>query len=247
MLVMKLFSILMKSRILFNFSGITLFGSTYSDVTETILDRILVTFLETKYNVNSFNQVLEMSLNSLKESENSQPYQKAKALFTKMIKENVYIYTDMLAIIGSLNYQVFTSSMNSFKKDLILTSLFYGNIESSSVEKIKSNLLMKISPNPSLSFNVEKFQSHREITGSFIYRTTNDLQSELNGIIENFYQVGNRDLRKSLATSIIELCWGNLFYYQLRTMQQLGYIVASTKNVYDSIQVKCLCLFSTSF
>ena len=83
MLVMKLFSILMKSRILFNFSGITLFGSTYSDVTETILDRILVTFLETKYNVNSFNQVLEMSLNSLKESENSQPYKRPKPYLPK--------------------------------------------------------------------------------------------------------------------------------------------------------------------
>ena len=109
MLVMKLFSILMKSRILFNFSGITLFGSTFSDVTETILDRISVTFLETTYNVNSFNQVLEMSLNRLKESVNSQSYQKLKALFTKLIKENVYIFTDMLAIIGSLSNKVITS------------------------------------------------------------------------------------------------------------------------------------------
>ena len=95
-------------------------------------------FLKTSYDVNSFNQVLEISLNNLKESENSQPYEKAKALFTKMVKENIHIYSDLLSIIGSLNYDIFTTSINAIKKNLILTSLFYGNIERHSVEKIKN-------------------------------------------------------------------------------------------------------------
>jgi secreted Zn-dependent insulinase-like peptidase len=155
-----------------------------------------------------------------------------------MIKSNVYIYTDMLGIIGSLTFSSFTSNTNAFIKEVIVTALFYGNVEASSVEKIKNSILSRIPPNPRLIFNPEAFHAHRDVSGSFIYRTTNDLQTEPNGIIENFYQIGLRDLRQSLSTSIIELCWGNLFYYELRTMQQLGYIVASTKNLYDSVMVR---------
>jgi len=202
-----------------------------------VLNRIFDTILESNYDVNSFNQVLEISLNSLKESENAQPYLKAKALFTKMIKRNMFIYTDLLTVIGGLNYNIFISLINNFKREMILTSLFYGNIETSTLEKIKALLVFKIPINANLKFDVENLHEQKEITGSFIFRTTNDLQSELNGIIENFYQIGYRDLRRSIATSVMELCWGNLFYYQLRTMQQLGYIVASTKNVYDSVMV----------
>ena len=143
----------------------------------------------------------------------------------------------MLEIIGNLNYSLFTSSMNLFKKDLILTILLYGKIEINSVEKIKNSLLIKMSRNPDFSFNLEKLHSQRKINGSFIYRTTNDLRSELDGIIENYYQVGYRNLRTTLKTTIIQICWGNLFYYELRTIQQLGYIVASTKSLYDSIIV----------
>ena len=131
-----------------------------------------------------------MSFNTLKESENAQPYQKAKALFTKMIKENVFIYTDLLSIIGNINYNGFSSSINSFKKDIIVTALFYGNIETSSVENIKKSLLLRIPPNPTLSFQEASLHNQKDITGTFIFRTTNDLQSELNGIIENFYQIG---------------------------------------------------------
>ena len=181
--------------------------------------------------------MLEISINSLNESRNSQPYLKAKDIFKKIIKDNVYNYLDILAIIENLNYNLFASSINVYKKGLVLTSLFYGNIQANSIEKIKSNLLMKINPNNRSNFSLERLHNQREINGSFIYRTTNDLHSELNGIIENYYQVSYRDLRTSLVTSIIELCWGNIFYYQLRTLQQLGYIVASTKNVYDSIIV----------
>ncbi len=202
-----------------------------------ILNKIFDTILESTYDVNSFNQVLEISLNSLKESENAQPYLKAKALFTKMIKRNMFIYTDLLTVVGSLNYNIFTSLMNNFKSEMILTSLFYGNIETSTLERIKTLLVSRIPISSNLKFDVDNLHEQKEITGSFIFRTTNDLQSELNGIIENFYQIGYRDLRRSIATSVMELCWGNLFYYQLRTMQQLGYIVASTKNVYDSVMV----------
>jgi len=217
----------------FDEDGIEVFGSTFSDVTQIIIDKIMNNLLTTVIDPNTFNQVLEITFNSLKDAENAQPYQKAKALFTKMIKENIFIYTDLLQIIGSVNYQQFSKSIGEFTKNIYIVSLFYGNIDSKTIDKININFEKHMDSNRSNKnnnqFQIESLHKEREITGSFIYRTVNDLQSEVNHLIENYYQIGVRDLRRSLSTSIIELCWGNLFYYQLRTMQQLGYIVASTK------------------
>jgi len=57
---------------------------------------------------------------------------------------------------------------------------------------------------------------------------------EIYNAIINYFQVEKRDIRNSLIINIIELTWENLFFYNLRTVKQLGYIVAASKYVKDN-------------
>jgi secreted Zn-dependent insulinase-like peptidase len=75
------------------------------------------------------------------------------------------------------------------------------------------------------------------INGSYIFRINNDLPSEVNNVIVNFYQISVRDYKLSLISNIIELFWGNFFYYHLRTLKQLGYIVNSSKSIQNNVMV----------
>jgi secreted Zn-dependent insulinase-like peptidase len=46
-----------------------------------------------------------------------------------------------------------------------------------------------------------------------------------------------REYKLSLITNMIELFWGNFFYYHLRTLKQLGYVVNAAKTIINNVMV----------
>jgi secreted Zn-dependent insulinase-like peptidase len=68
-----------------------------------------------------------------------------------------------------------------------------------------------------------------------VYRIKNDLRKEVNHLIANYYQIGLKDIKSSLITSILELTWGNSFFHELRTKSQLGYVVSGGKRIINNV------------
>ena len=89
--------------------------------------------------------------------------------------------------------------------------------------------------------NLEKYEesllAHRKIVGSTIFQYNNDLHNDPNHVIKNYYQIGIRDYKNFSIFQILDLCWGRLFFYELRTIRQLGYIVWANTNIIDNIMV----------
>lgn len=77
----------------------------------------------------------------------------------------------------------------------------------------------------------------RNLNGSYSFRITNDLKTELNNVIVNYFQIGKRDYKTTLVSSILEMFIGNLYYYKLRTTKQLGYIVHAGKHIEQNVIV----------
>lgn len=113
-------------------------------------------------------------------------------------------------------------------------------------EKIK-NPIRSASRKTSLSKKTSKFLTvqtetiknlihiHRKIDDQIIFEILNDADSEINHGISSYYQIGPRDIQRSLSFSIIDKCLGTIFYHNLRTIQQLGYIVHAGSQLIDSI------------
>jgi len=118
--------------------------------------------------------------------------------------------------------------------------LFYGHVKTHSLESIKNDLLNNIKSSNHQGNSktlVNRFNKVYKLESSYLYRFNNKLQSELNHFIANFYQIGVRDIRNHLITSLLELSWGKTFYYELRTVKQYGYIVNGGKRIFDNIMV----------
>lgn len=79
-----------------------------------------------------------------------------------------------------------------------------------------------------------KVSTHREIDGSYAFIQVNDLISELNHEISNYYQVSTRDYKLSLLLTMIKLDIANIFYDVLRTQKQLGYVTFCDKVMVDN-------------
>ena len=103
------------------------------------------------------------------------------------------------------------------------------------MNKFKSNI-SKVE----VETQISQFQNTRDMGKSIIYRIKNDFDKEINHFVGNIFQVGYKTTRLSLLSILTELTWGSTFYYELRTVKQLGYIVQSGGLIMNNIQVNSL-------
>jgi secreted Zn-dependent insulinase-like peptidase len=151
---------------------------------------------------------------------------------------------------NNFNYIFFKNTLNSILASLNVNSLIYGYLEENDLVELKNKIVNYMSKgkkkqlqiNNSTNLNtfslIDYLHAHKTISSPVTYKIKNDLNTEHNHIVENYFQVGTRDYKISLVMNIIEMVWGNMFYYYLRTIKQLGYIVSANKQIIDNYMVK---------
>jgi len=192
-----------------------------------------------KYGVTNFRDMLDIINNSNKTY--TEKLENAKNITNKFNKK------------GNFNYEFFKSTLNSILGSLNINSLVFGYLEENDLEIMKNNVIKfigtneskkegnNLNTNSSLSLNtfnmIDYLHAHKIISQPVTFKINNNLKSEHNHIVENYFQVGTRDYKISLVMNIIEMVWGNMFYYYLRTIKQLGYIVSANKQIIDNYMV----------
>lgn len=160
-------------------------------------------------------------------------------------------------------FAFFKTTLASILSSMNINSLFYGYLEENDLENMKNNIIKFVGVNESkkdsnASYNnnlnntanalntftmIDYLHAHKIISEPITFKIKNNLKTEHNHIVENYFQVGTRDYKISLVMNIIEMIWGNMFYYYLRTIKQLGYIVSANKQIIDNFMVKLINLF----
>lgn len=243
--------------IFLSLSGIEFSFTCYSDLIDKIANKIVDILYLNVITEDEFQEALEITKVKSDGISNLQPYHKMKLIFQKIIKKNITYYTEAQKILNNttaITYANFINNLNRIKKSFKVTGLFYGNINKETVIKISNNLKynQEITNKSALSnseissssnkLNIkelnENFKYHKIFNGSYVYREHNDLKTEVNNLIANYYQLGKRDYKTSLMSNLIDLAWGNMFFYDLRTVKQLGYVVSAQKSTDENYMVK---------
>jgi len=98
--------------------------------------------------------------------------------------------------------------------------------ENSHVKLSKEALNMRKSLSKRLLEHTDSIRNsihlHRRIDDQIILQIVNDAENEINHGITTYYQIGARDLQRSLSFSLIDKCLGTVFYHNLRTIQQVN-------------------------
>ena len=220
-----------------NENGITIKINAYSDMLLKISKELFEVFYKAQTEA-SFNQSIETTKEKLLEMANDSPYKKAQRGFKKLVKPTFFSDEELLQEIDLVNFKSYVGNYETIKQELKFTILVHGYLEEGEFDKIETlfkSHLSSPSLKPSLIPETSLYKKQHVITGSTIYRTTNNLKSELNHGINNYYQVGLKQPKESLTMSLIQLAYGNTYYNELRTNQQLGYVVFAEKSIIDNI------------
>jgi len=167
-------------------------------------------FYSDNIDVTIFEQMKILSMEYLNASKHSQPYEKIFVLFSKIIKNKLSIYSDMLPITDQVDYKSYSEIIRKIQKSFLINSLFYGYLKTDNLTKIKDYIVKKTTDfkvvkdttiNPKIPIDATYIKpsfkndyltlihDHHEISGSYIINVNNDLKSEVNHAIVNFYQV----------------------------------------------------------
>jgi secreted Zn-dependent insulinase-like peptidase len=237
----------------FDENGYTITMSVFSDLVYKVCDRLMEIVFNPSINEEDFKQFMETSIDQLNDNLENQPFKKAQDLFKKIIKHGVSSREEMIAVYNrTLTYDTFDKTLSKLIATFKLNSLFYGYMKEDKLEEVVDQIFSKhlnhteINTSNATSVNspvenvIDIFKlndylhTNKLIKSPVVYRTINNFENEHNHLVYNYFQVGIRDYKTSLIMNIIQMIWGNMFYYSLRTVKQLGYIVSANKELTDN-------------
>jgi len=227
--------------------GIYLDIFAFSDLAYKILHDISNEIFKFHADSLIYDDIVNLTKNNLMLVRKSgKPYKKNNLFFNKMVKSNYLPYNELITAYENnlLNFHDFQGYVEAFKNEMTMTVFVYGSIDTEEVERMSQDL-RSFFPKTRLkdSNYIEKHSSismptmHREINGLITLNLKNDAENQINHAVTNYYQVGVRDYKNLLNLNIIDKCIGNIFYHNLRTVEQLGYIVSSSVNTIDNVMV----------
>ncbi len=205
--------------------GLNISISGYSENVYPLLSQIVTKMKEFKPEQDRFRifrqQMKERRLNQ----KLSQAFQRITYESFHLLSETLWHTDEYLEIIDQITLEELENFIPDLLKQLKFDILFHGNFSVAEAKKLagllESQFVDKTIPPVS---GVEEKTLIVPVTPEYVYQ----LQVEdVNSAIELYYQVGPKSLKQSVTLDVIQQILEKPFYHQLRTIEQLGYLVWS--------------------
>lgn len=76
-------------------------------------------------------------------------------------------------------------------------------------------------------------KAHKLLIGEYIYKVQKKQNDD--NMLSLYYQIGERTPKNYVLSELLELAWGNIFYYNLKTLKNLGYYVSALSKELDNV------------
>lgn len=213
--------------------------SGYNDKLPVFLKKVLEKFIAFEPTPDRFESIKFKITQDLKNFGYENPYSQIGTHFLQLINEKTYPEAEKLKIIQDIKFEdvLEFSKNNLWSQGVFLQTLIHGNVEYSTAIEV-NDLIEKsfegkkqIADSKVAVDKIVKFQSHMLQVGEHVrYELPLQDPNNVNSCLEYFVQVGHlgeqnnrlRVLTDLLGTMLHEPCFN-----QLRTKEQLGYVVFS--------------------
>jgi len=209
--------------------GITLGIKGYSDKQKVLLEKIIDKLTSFKIDSNRFEILRENYIRGLKNSVADQPHQHAIYYNSVVLTEKVWHKEELLSSVDILTVEALQNFIPRLLANVKLECLVYGNStmeEAASIYSLVSNKLKQESGSrPLLASQTLKEREIQLTNPSYLYQTKNEIHKTSS--IEIYYQCGIQETRTNMLLELLAQIIKEPCFHQLRTKEQLGYIVFS--------------------
>jgi insulysin len=204
-------------------SQIILEVSGYNDKFNLLFNQIveyIKSFSYDSHDVEMLNSLIKRMLDSYTNMTTNTPYLYVGYIENLSINKYSYKREDIISYLKSINVSTFVNRINELKNLIFyqskFTSFIYGNIDYNSLFKNENQLVLDF-PSIEKPRNILKLKKSIQVT--------HPNSKETNNYVKFAYYIGSFDPINNLLLLVLSIGFSNLFYSDLRSKQQFGYIV----------------------
>ncbi len=217
---------LTKKGFVFNIGG-------YSERLEDLLALVTEKLKEVNINEQKFNDLKEVLLRGLENNKMGQAYSRGGYYSTLLWMKKHYSDEEKISALKTVSFQDIQSYAKSVYKRTFITGVAHGNLTDEQVKRSVKLLLNELGGDPLPESDRYKIDVERMAVGDEVVFSKQVLDN--NHSISYGIQMGEESIElKAKAAMIASITKGD-FYTQMRTNQQLGYIVWSFQQTLEDL------------
>ena len=209
----------------YDMEGIKIEVSGYNSSVEDLMDVIINSTKKLKIDESIFSVIMDATTRNLENRSLDAAYQIAQQKLSLINFQTAYSPEDQLSIIKLITIEDVRGYWNLIYNNVFIEGSSHGNISKRDVLKLSSKLRNSFgykSINKEDCFNSSRLEL---LPGTQI---TDVLKSRVNNsAYVSYYNMGENSTRDRAMAMLIKTYIGQPYYMELRTNQQLGYIVAA--------------------
>ncbi|CAO3652625.1 unnamed protein product [Cunninghamella blakesleeana] len=209
--------------------GIMLNVGGYSDKLPLLLEKLVDRMKHIQFDQEKFNMIKEQTIRDYSNFSLEAPFQHAAYYLTYTLKEHMWKYDDLSSELKDIQLEEVKANYGLFLSRLHVEALVHGNLTQDEAIQMFKMVETKLEVHPLMA---SQLISNRTVTlplgNKYVYQMPVNDPEDVNSAIEFYCQVCSvTDVQLRTRLSLIAQIAQEPCFNQLRTREQLGYIVFS--------------------
>ncbi|KRX46846.1 Insulin-degrading enzyme [Trichinella murrelli] len=218
----------LKYSVVSTLDGMQINVSGYSEKLPVLLSSIVDKMLSLKVEPTTFDRLKERFIRRLRNFDMEPPYQQSMYYSTLLLSDRTWSKKELLREAVDLKIEMIDDFKRILFSEMHIEALVFGNASEQNARDIlnqtKSAILEKMHPKPLLASQVTRNREVKLQKGkTFVFEAQNTVHP--NSAIEIIFQVGLQESRLNMLLELLVQILNEPCFHQLRTVEQLGYIV----------------------
>jgi insulysin len=212
-----------------HFYGLNLLISGYNQYIELLIDKIFDIIINEKISQNNFLIEYNNLQKYYKNLKFNTPINKCYRFFHQLLVHNIIHYSDRNTALNNITYNDIIKYKQTFLSNLYIQYLVQGSLINTNIHKL---IKKKINYNP---INETPLYKIIKLNNSFTYIKHSENINDKNNIVYSIFQFGKMNFKTNMEIEVLHSIINEDFFNQLRTQEQLGYIVTSNYVYFHNI------------
>lgn len=227
-------------------TGFVLQFGGYNHKLPILAEHIVQCMLSLQVSEERFVLILERLVRGLKNNEKEQPYQHAIYDQVMALEHGRWHWREILAVVPDLSVDLVQQHVQNLFHQTYVEVLMHGNLDQKDAETLHSVLTTHLITRPLLPSQFPDIRLVCLPAGHCYYSMAKeDNKEEENSAVYMYFQIGEDTISARAASALLSHLMCEPCFNQLRTNEQLGYLVHSGLNVQRGVLGLCLIIQSS--
>ncbi|ETW00084.1 hypothetical protein H310_07510 [Aphanomyces invadans] len=221
----------MRYSLSFTTTAVELYGGGYSDKLPVLFDLILKQIVQFDVDNETFGRLQDKTKRSYDNFERDDPYKHALYFSSCLLEDTKWTVTEKAAAIAHVTRADLVHHAAALFRELFVEAYYHGNVDAATTTALLDNVLATVQARPVIPSQRVKTRAIKLASpAEYVYAIPELNAESVNSGIYTVFQLGPESIHLRATNEVFAQLVREPCFNQLRTQEQLGYIVFSSSH-----------------